>query len=140
MTSRADPGPASDRMRRQATRDTLPERRLRSELWRRGLRYRLHRRPEPGLRRWADLLFVGARVAVMVDGCQWHGCDAHYRTPKTNPEFWDSKIEVNRCRDRDTNRRLTEAGWCVIRVWEHEAIEEAADRVEAAVRRPAGGR
>ena len=102
MTSRADPGPASDRMRRQATRDTLPERRLRSELWRRGLRYRVHRRPEPGLRRWADLLFVGARVAVMVDGCQWHGCDAHYRTPKTNPEFWDSKIEVNRCRDRDT--------------------------------------
>ena len=85
-------------------------------------------------------MFVGARVAVMVDGCQWHGCDAHYRTPKTNSTFWDSKIEVNRCRDLDTNRRLTEAGWCVIRVWEHEAIEEAADRVEAAVRRPAGGR
>ncbi len=70
----------------------------------------------------------------MVDGCFWHGCPEHATWPEHNAEFWREKIETNRLRDRDTDRRLDEAGWLVVRVWEHEDPIEAADRVEQVVR------
>ncbi|MEZ5246315.1 MAG: very short patch repair endonuclease [Acidimicrobiales bacterium] len=116
-------------MRRQRTHDTGTERALRTELHRRGLRYRLHRRPLPDLRREADLLIAKLRLAVFVDGCFWHGCPAHASWPKNNAEFWRAKIETNRERDRDTDDTLRAAGWTVVRVWEHEDAERAADRI-----------
>ena len=79
-------------------------------------------------------MFGPARVAVFVDGCFWHGCPVHATWPKNNAEFWREKIETNRLRDRDTDRRLVAAGWEVVRMWEHEDIEEAADRLERIVR------
>jgi DNA mismatch endonuclease (patch repair protein) len=77
-------------------------------------------------------------VAVFVDGCLWHGCAEHCRVPQTHNEYWSAKIAGNMRRDRDTDRRLREAGWLPLRVWEHDDPEEAADRVKAAVvaRRP----
>jgi DNA mismatch endonuclease, patch repair protein len=119
----------------QATRqrDTPPERALRSELHRRGMRYNVQRAPLPQLRRRADIVFPRARVAVYVDGCFWHACPVHGTWPKANAAWWRAKIESNRLRDRDTDWRLKEAGWTVVRVWEHEEPEAAADRVQAAV-------
>jgi DNA mismatch endonuclease, patch repair protein len=73
-------------------------------------------------------------VAVFLDGCFWHGCPDHFTVAVTNGAFWADKLETNRRRDVDTDARLTEAGWLSIRVWEHEAPAEAADRVCAAVR------
>lgn len=61
------------KMSRLARRDTAPELALRSVLHRRGLRYRVHRRPLPDLARQADIVFSGSKVAVFVDGCFWHG-------------------------------------------------------------------
>lgn len=110
-------------------RDTPPERALRSALHRRGLRYRVDKAPIAGLRRRADIVFGPARVAVFVDGCFWHGCPDHVTWPKANADWWKRKIARNRERDADTNRRLAEAGWSVVRVWEHEDTEEAAERV-----------
>lgn len=78
-------------------------------------------------------MIAGLRLAVFVDGCFWHGCPVHATWPKTNAEFWRAKIEKNRVRDRDTNRRLREEGWTVVRVWEHEDVDEAADRIIAIV-------
>lgn len=118
-------------MRRQRTRDTDPEIRLRSELHARGLRYFTHRRPIPGLRREADLVFPRKRVAVFVDGCFWHACPDHGTAPARNGSFWSEKLEGNRIRDADTDARLQEAGWIPIRVWEHECPGGAADRIEA---------
>ncbi len=123
----------SRRMRRQRTQDTAVESALRRVLHGRGLRYRVHRRPVASLRRVADLVFPKARVAVFVDGCFWHACPQHGTWPKANAAFWRSKIEGNRRRDRDTDAALMEAGWLVVRVWEHEDPEEAADRVAAAI-------
>lgn len=115
-------------------RDTRPEMALRRELHARGLRYRVDV-PLPGnRRRRADLSFPRERVAVMVDGCYWHGCPDHHRRPKTNTVWWDKKIARNRARDADTDQLLHEAGWLVVRVWEHEDTTSAADRVEQAVR------
>ena len=120
-------------MSRQASRDTLPEMMLRRKLHARGLRYTLHRRPVPYVRRTADIVFSRAQVAVFVDGCFWHGCPEHATAPKTNAEWWATKLARNVERDRETDALLAAAGWSVIRVWEHELPGEAADRIQAIV-------
>lgn len=117
-----------------AGRDNERERALRSELHRRGLRFRLHQSLLTNSRRTVDIAFSGARAAVLLDGCFWHGCPTHGTWPKNNAAWWRNKIETNIARDRDTDRRLTDAGWHVLRIWEHEAIEIAADRIETLVR------
>ncbi|MEU4397822.1 very short patch repair endonuclease [Micromonospora orduensis] len=120
-------------MRGNRSRDTRPELALRSAVHARGLRYRVGARPIPELRRTADLVFAGPKVAVFLDGCFWHGCPQHYRPSTRNGEFWLDKVSENRERDKATDLVLREAGWNVVRVWEHEDPKEAAQRVETAV-------
>jgi DNA mismatch endonuclease, patch repair protein len=72
-------------------------------------------------------------VAVYVDGCFWHSCPEHGVLPKGNREWWRTKLEATVRRDRATEKTLRERGWRVVRVWEHEDPESAADRVEAAL-------
>lgn len=116
-------------MRANKGRDTRPERALRSALHARGLRYRVNARPLPEVRRTVDVVFPGQRIAVFLDGCFWHGCPVHHRPASKNSEFWSSKIEGTKARDSDTDRRLAQQGWTVIRVWEHEDPNEAAERI-----------
>jgi DNA mismatch endonuclease, patch repair protein len=134
MRSPLPSSPAAEtRMRANRGKDTGPELKLRRELHSRGLRYRIHRKIIPGLRRSADIVFPKARLAVFVDGCFWHGCPVHGTTAKSNRSYWDAKIEENRQRDRDTDRRLREAGWKPLRIWEHQPVLEAADLIQAAL-------
>ncbi|MFD4396354.1 very short patch repair endonuclease [Kitasatospora sp. NPDC058478] len=121
------------------SRDTKPELRIRQLVHAGGLRYRVAARPLPGLRRTADLVFGPAKVAVFVDGCYWHGCPEHYVSPRTNPGYWSEKVTRNVLRDRDTDSRLEEAGWIVLRFWEHESPEECALVIDGAVRARRGG-
>ncbi|MUM19656.1 DNA mismatch endonuclease Vsr [Mycobacterium sp. CBMA271] len=114
-------------------RDTQPELVLRSAVHALGLRYRVGSRPLKQVRRTADLVFTKVRVAVFMDGCFWHGCPDHHTVAVTNFAFWAAKVEANRARDRDTDRRLAEAGWVSVRVWEHEDVEAAACRIRAVV-------
>jgi DNA mismatch endonuclease, patch repair protein len=120
-------------MRAQRLRDTTPELALRSELHRRGLRFRVQRRLLPDVRRTADIVFGPSRVVVEVRGCFWHGCPEHGTSPKANADWWREKIDRNRARDADTDARLREAGWTVIVVWEHEHPSAAADQIEEIV-------
>lgn len=117
-------------MKSQAQRDTDPEMALRRELHGRGFRYLVDASPLPGLRHRADLVFRGPQVAVFVDGCFWHRCPEHGTTPKSNRQWWEDKLQRNVERDRDTDERLSEAGWIPVRVWEHEDPIEAADRIQ----------
>jgi DNA mismatch endonuclease, patch repair protein len=121
------------KMQRQRRRDTPIELALRSELFRRGLRYFVHRRPIPGLRREADIVFPRARLAVFVDSCWWHACPEHGTVPRSNHAWWAMKLTKNQMRDRDTTEQFEGAGWIVVRVWEHEDVGGAADRIAAAV-------
>jgi DNA mismatch endonuclease, patch repair protein len=121
-------------MQGNRSRDTKPELRLRSQLYALGLRYRVSMRPIPTVRRTADVVFPGARLAVFVDGCYWHGCPAHYRPARQNTEFWSEKIIANRERDAQVNQLLEQAGWHVIRVWEHEDPSAAARRIAVLIR------
>lgn len=109
---------------------------LRSELHRRGLRFRkdlLIRTSE--LRTHADVAFTRARLAVFVDGCFWHMCPEHAHLPKSNLAYWVPKLEANVARDRRVDESLTAAGWEVLRIWEHVPPSDAADLVETCLRR-----
>jgi len=118
-------------MSRIKGRDTGPELSLRRNVWALGLRYRLQYRIG---RTRPDMVFVGAKLAVFVDGCFWHGCPLHSTMPKNNREFWEQKLKRNRERDVENTQRLEAEGWRVLRLWEHE-IEaspvECARRVAA---------
>ncbi len=118
--------------------DTKPELILRSAVWRRGLRYRLRVRGLPGR---PDLDFKGARVAVFVDGCFWHGCPLHYVAPRSSSLFWSRKLRENVNRDRRQTAELEGHEWQVLRSWEHEVyedLERVVARIVEAVR--CGGR
>lgn len=116
------------------SRDTAPELKVRRAVHAMGLRYRVAYRPEPGLRRTADLVFTRARVAVFIDGCYWHGCPEHYIEPASNVDYWRPKIARNRERDAETTAALTAAGWHVLRFWSHEDPGEVAARIAREVR------
>src|SRR5215218_234434 len=122
-------------MRANRSSDTGPEVAVRSELHRRGLRFRKRLTIRLGGRRWTrpDVTFTRARVAVFVDGCFWHACPDHGTTPRVNAEYWGPKLARNVARDRDADDRLADLGWTVVRAWEHDDPVAIADRVTAAV-------
>lgn len=128
-------------MSRNRGKDTKLELLVRSELHKRGYRFRKHVKELPGC---PDIVFPQAKVAVFIDGDFWHG----FRYPawkSTLSEFWQRKIEANRKRDGSNHRKLRRIGWRVIRLWEHE-IENDLDRalgrivrlLEEAATRPIG--
>ena len=115
-------------------RDTKPELAVRKALHARGLRYRVDLAPLTGYRRRADVVFTKRRIAVFIDGCFWHGCPLHYRVPGTNAGYWQPKIARNVERDAETTLALVEAGWRVLRFWEHVPVGEIVEEIEREVR------
>lgn len=126
----------STRMSRAKRRDTAPELLLRRELHRRGRRFRVVVKVPGNNRRTIDIAFPRQKLAVFVDGCFWHGCPEHGTAPTANAQWWQQKLSANMARDRDTDRLLGEAGWSILRAWEHESPVEAADRVIKALEKP----
>lgn len=121
------------RMVAQRTRDTAPELLLRRALHAAGYRYRLNVKVPGAPRRTIDIAFPRQKVAVMVDGCFWHGCPEHSVPPKHNAEWWAEKLERNRARDIETTELLQSAGWTVVRIWEHEPVITAVNTVTSAL-------
>ena len=121
-------------MRANRRVDTRPERQLRSALHARGMRFRKDLRVDlDALRVRVDVAFPKAAVAVFVDGCFWHSCSLHGTQPRANESYWSAKLRRNVERDRRVDEALSLAGWHVLRVWEHEQAEEAAERIERLV-------
>ena len=108
-------------------KDTKPEILVRKGLHARGFRFRLQERRLPGR---PDMTLPRYGVAVMVNGCFWHGHQGcRYATrPKSNTEFWTEKIARNRHRDQVTEAHLEALGWKVITVWECELGEPGLRR------------
>lgn len=119
-------------MKSNRRRDTLPELAVRRLVHAAGLRYRVDFPPLGGRRR-ADIVFTRKRIAVFIDGCFWHECPIHASAPKRNREYWIPKLRQNVQRDRETDDLLRNAGWTVLRFWEHEPPELVAAQIEAAV-------
>ena len=76
-----------------------------------------------------DFVFKKQRTAIFVDGCFWHGCPKHATWPANRAAWWRRKIEDNKKRDRVVNFALRRAGWCVLRVWEHELAKQNEARL-----------
>ena len=117
-------------MRSNRRRDTGPELALRRLLHAAGLRYRVDApiRTERRLVR-PDVVFTRRRLAVFVDGCFWHQCPEHGTRPKDPTGYWTPKLQRNVERDRETTEALEEAGWVVLRIWEHVPPVDAAAQV-----------
>jgi len=134
MTDNLTPEQRSYHMSRVRSKNTAPEMKIRRLAHGRGLRYRIHADWLPGK---PDLAFIGARVAVFIDGDFWHGWRFLGWRDKLG-DYWREKIGRNRRRDAGSFRKLRSQGWLVIRIWEHEIKRDAGgyvDRVESAVRR-----
>ena len=119
-------------MSRIRAKNTKPEILVRKGLYARGFRFRLHNKKLPGS---PDILLPKYRVAIMVNGCFWHGHKGcRYATkPKSNVEFWEAKIARNRHRDEVTEVHLHALGWHVITIWECElrGTASATSRLDA---------
>jgi DNA mismatch endonuclease, patch repair protein len=104
--------------------NTKPELLVRRLVTALGFRYRIHRRDIPGT---PDLAFIGRRKVIFVHGCFWHGhdCPRGKRVPRTNTQYWVSKIGRNQERDRQIKRRLESQRWLVLEIWECETKDES---------------
>lgn len=116
---------------------TKPEVAVRSEIHRRGMRFRKDFlvRCSNGVRVRVDIAFTRTKVAVFIDGCFWHRCPRHGTRPRRNEDYWGPKLDANVRRDRIVEEALRADGWTVERLWEHVPVDEAAVLIEAAVRR-----
>jgi len=115
-------------MQRIRSKNTKPERIVRSALYSRGLRYRLDVRI---LGTRPDLVFSSKRIAIFVHGCFWHGHNCHlFRLPKSRSEFWKEKISSNRQRDRRVTQAFLREGWSVATVWECALRQRTPDQIK----------
>jgi len=124
-------------MRRVRSKNTTPERRVRSLLHHLGFRFRLHRKDLPGN---PDIVLRKHSTVVFVHGCFWHrhpGC-RRATTPITNQDYWLPKFKRTIKRDQRNQRELHQRGWNVIIVWECElrAPDSLAERLRNALASP----
>jgi len=103
---------------------TKPEKRVYQGMKDRGLDPAVHEDQLPGK---PDFVFMRRRIAIMVEGCFWHGCPKHYKKPKSNKQFWFKKIDDNIRRDVKNRRKLRLQGFGVIRIWECATIGHKLD-------------
>ena len=133
MADRLTPEQRRKTMQAIRGKDTSIELKLRSELWKRGIRYRKNCKKVYG---HPDIAFIGMKLAVFCDSEFWHGYDWESRKDsiQTNREYWIPKIERNIERDKEVNEKLESEGWTVMRFWGKEILkntEQCADRIES---------
>lgn len=121
-------------MQRIRSKDTLIEIKLRTALWKEGIRYRKNYKKLIGK---PDIAITKYRIAVFCDSSFWHGRDFDTKKPVgTNHEYWDAKIRRNMSRDEEVNRQLRAEGWTVLRFWDIEInknVNECVRTVKEAI-------
>ena len=130
MPDNLTPAQRSYCMSRIMGKDTGLEIRVRSELHKRGLRFRKHLKELPGK---PDVVFTKAKVAVFIDGDFWHGYRFLTWEHKVS-EFWKTKISKTRERDMKNDHRLCEMGWTVVRLWQHDLERDYEASIQSIVR------
>ena len=120
------PETRSYNMSRIHGKDTKPEEKVRKFLFSQGFRYRKNDKRLPGK---PDIVLPKYKTVIFVNGCFWHkheGCK-YFVWPKTNEDFWRTKINANVSRDQENMKLLSELGWNVIVIWECELKKESFD-------------
>jgi DNA mismatch endonuclease (patch repair protein) len=102
-------------------KNTKPELTIRSLLWSKGYRFKIHVKKLPGK---PDIVLVKHKTIINIQGCFWHnhGC-SRSNLPKTRTEYWYNELENNKERDFVNKSRLKELGWKVIDLWECTLIK-----------------
>lgn len=116
------PEKRSQVMSRIRSKDTKPEKTVRSILHKLGFRFRINLKDLPGK---PDIVLPKYKTVIFVHGCFWHrheGCKYAY-TPKSNADFWNKKFSLNLQRDKDIQNKLEKRGWKVLTIWECEIKE-----------------
>jgi|SRR5690606_29099008 len=130
----SSPTPSSEavaaRMRNTPQKDTPFELKVKRLLRQRGWSFEEDRAVAGVSRSRPDIVFTGERLAVYLDGCYWHWCPQHFTLPTHNRDWWIDKLLANVQRDRKHVREFAEAGWLVLRFWEHEDPQTVADIIE----------
>ena len=106
------------------SKDTKPEKKVRSLLHALGYRFRIHRKDLPGN---PDIVLVKHKKVIFMHGCFWHqhaDCPKAKR-PSTRKKFWDKKLNENIERDKRNRRELEESGWISHIIWECQTKREA---------------
>ena len=99
------------------SKDTKIEIIFRKALWKNGFRYRKNSSKYFGK---PDIVLPKYKTVIFIDSCFWHGCRKHGSVPQTRKKFWKVKIERNKNRDKEVNRRYKKDGWKTFRIWEHD--------------------
>lgn len=123
----------SEVMKKIKGKDTKPEKTLRSALFSKGYRFRIHRKDLPGN---PDIVLSKYKTAIFVHGCFWHyheGC-REGRIPSTNTEFWNNKLSKNIERDKWNIKSLEESGWKVIVIWECEIEKNITESISKLIK------
>lgn len=115
------------------SKNTKPEITIRKELYRFGVRFRIHFNL-PGK---PDIVFPHKKVAIFINGCFWHGhgCKLDH-DPKTNMKFWFTKIIANKIRDKKALKELKLLGWKTLTVWECEIekkLQKSVKKIENSI-------
>ena len=114
-------------------KNTKPEMVIRRGLHRLGFRFLVHDKRLPGK---PDLVFPKWQAAIFVNGCFWHGHDCRlFKLPSTRTEFWRDKIASNKRRDAVALRKLDDAGWRALSIWECEMKGRSAEEIESVLQR-----
>jgi len=118
-------------MKKIKSTNTMPETLLSKLLWARGIRYRKNYKKLVGN---PDIAITTKKIAIFIDGEFWHGYNWEEKKPKIkdNRDYWIPKIERTIKRDKETNEKLKELGWTVLRFWEKEItnnIDEIVNKI-----------
>lgn len=106
------------------------ENRISRELWKRGVRFRKN---DKSLFGKPDISIKKYKVAIFIDSCFWHVCEINGNKPKSNPDYWNKKLDRNKNRDAQVNLHYKQNGWYVKRIWEHDIKADLQSTVDEIV-------
>lgn len=116
MTDVVSPTKRSQMMAGIKGKNTKPEIIVRKGLFKKGFRYRLHRKDIPGK---PDLVITRYNTVIFVNGCFWHLHDCHlFKWPQQNRDFWKDKLVKNLKRDKRNYEQVAQLGWRICTIWE----------------------
>jgi DNA mismatch endonuclease, patch repair protein len=93
------------------------EEKITKALWSKGFRFRKNVKSLPGK---PDIAIKKYKIAIFIDSCFWHMCNAHGNMPKSNLAYWTKKLKRNKDRDIEINDYYQNNNWYLFRIWEHE--------------------
>jgi len=127
MADKISPEARSKNMSAIRSKNTRIEDRVAKELWKRGIRF--WRNPADLIGK-PDIAVKKYKTAIFIDSCFWHACSLHGHIPKSNTDYWTKKLERNQKRDAEVTSYYRNAGWNILRIWEHDIEADFSGTIE----------